>query len=350
MTNRSSSVRNILGALAAVAILAGCSNGGTQSALGPTGPIRQNNGQMRPKSQSLSRLAPFLLRNGDTIIAHPDHSRSWMAPDAKTNDLLYISDLSTDDVYVFTYPRGKLVGTLTGFNQPLGECRDKAGDVFINNLIGANIFEYAHGGTNPIATLNDPGVYPFGCSVDPTSGNLAVAGASSPPGGVAIYLNATGSPTIYTDPNFSSTDYCGYDNKGNLFVDGITSGGAFAFAELRKGKSTFTDISLNQTIVTAGGVQWDGTHVAVEDYNAQVIYEFSVSGSSGTLEGSTPLTGSSGVVQFWIQHLPGFVPKVIGPDEASGNVLLWHYPAGGTVVKTVVGAPVPIGSTVSLAK
>ena len=59
------------------------------------------------------------------------------------------------------------------------------------------ILEFAHGGTQPIATLL--GVrceFPNGCSVDPTTGNLAVTNYSSNPAGpgsIAIYTGARGS-------------------------------------------------------------------------------------------------------------------------------------------------------------
>ena len=37
------------------------------------------------------------------------------------------------------------------------------------------VSEYAHGGKKPIEDLSDPPYLPFGCSVDPPTGNLAVA-------------------------------------------------------------------------------------------------------------------------------------------------------------------------------
>jgi hypothetical protein len=92
---------------------------------------------------------------------------SWMAS-GKHRTLIYISDDGTNDVYAYT-PKGKLVGTLTGFNSPAGECVDTAGDVFIVNSNTSQILEYAHGGTTPIATLSDPGYYPNGCAYDPTT-------------------------------------------------------------------------------------------------------------------------------------------------------------------------------------
>ena len=67
--------------------------------------------------------------------------------------------------------------------------------------------------------------------------------------------------------------YCDYDNKGNLFVDGLTDG-KFAFAEIPAGSTTFRNITLSQPIGSPGGVQWDWTHIAVGDKVINVIYEF----------------------------------------------------------------------------
>ena len=93
-----------------------------------------------------------------------------------------------DSVFVFSYPGLSQVGTLKSLNYSAqGECVDSAGDVFIatsNASYTGTIFEYAHGGSTPIAELSDPG-YPWGCAVDPTTGTLAVSNlsdASNPSG------------------------------------------------------------------------------------------------------------------------------------------------------------------------
>ena len=57
--------------------------------------------------------------------------RSWMKSSSSGQDLLYVADQTTQDVYVYTYPQGQLVRTLTGFINPTGECVDSGGDVFI---------------------------------------------------------------------------------------------------------------------------------------------------------------------------------------------------------------------------
>ncbi len=160
-----------------------------------------------------------------------------MSPQAKRKNLFYVSDLANNVVYVYTYPQGKLQGTLTGFNAPGGECVDKSGDVFITNGRGDSVDEYAHGAKMPKASLAAPG-QTWSCSVDPTTGNLAVLFLSPSQGeGVAIYPHGQGSPTFfYASPN-AALAYCGFDNSGNLFLDGGTDYERVSFWEIPKGKN-----------------------------------------------------------------------------------------------------------------
>jgi hypothetical protein len=278
----------------------------------------------------------------------PDLRRSWMVPDAKKHNLLYLSDEGADDVYVYSWPGLKLKGTLTGFDAPNGECADNAGDVFVANEDKSQILEYAHGGTSPIKTLSDSGQYPVGCSVDPTTGSLAVTNIDTPKGGqgnVAIYPDARGTPTTYTDPAFYYYFFCGYDAHGNLFVDGTDNGSTFEFAELPSGAGSFKTITLDQAIDFPGGVQWDGQHVAIGDQEQPYIYEFAISGNSGTKVGSTPLYETNDVSQFWIAG-----GRVVAPDFLNNEVQIFKYPAGGSPLKAIPNITTPIGSTLSKAQ
>lgn len=276
---------------------------------------------------------------------------SWMLPEAKRGDLLYISEYGGGVVDVFTFPRGKFVGQLGGFITPQGECRDKRGDVFIVNLNqnhgNPSIEEFAHGGTTPIESLNDSGQEPYGCSVDTQTGNLAVANES---GGVALYANAKGNPTLLADPDITLALWCGYDNRGNLFLDGLNSKIATEFDELPKGKSTFTKITLNQTVGFPGNIQWDGSHLTLGDAlyqgnNTSAIYQLKISGSTGTILGTTKLAGSEEVFGSWIQGA-----RVVGPEEGPSfdKVDYWSYPAGGNATKSLTKSFAgPFGAVVS---
>src|SRR5580692_2579193 len=105
-------------ALAALVILAGCTNSG--SLLAPWSPTHASDSN--PTSNT--RRAGLVMV--DLKTQRLDHGKSWMSPSAKKSALLYVSDAGSGDVYVYSYPKGKLTGTLTGFNFPEGECADKA--------------------------------------------------------------------------------------------------------------------------------------------------------------------------------------------------------------------------------
>jgi hypothetical protein len=314
-------IRHASGAFAAAVFLAGCS-GASQSLPGVSGPNQQN------------------------------AFGSWASPKAaKASKLLYVSDNGTNEVYFYSYPKDVLMGTLTGFSDPQGLCVDKAGDVFVANHGAADIIEYAHGGTSPIATLNDPGEEPMGCSVDPTTGNLAVTSAQSLPsrgaGNVAIYPGATGTPTFYSDPNIYNYLYCAYDTKGNLYVDGKTyPSGYDAFGELPSGSSSFNPITLNATINYAIAIQWDhGALVVGNTYENNQIYRFKIKRGNGTEIGSpAALTHGYGVEQFTIDG-----KVIIGPVPAYPYVAFWNYPAGGLPLKDIgfPGGSAPVGTAIS---
>jgi hypothetical protein len=268
----------------------------------------------------------------------PDPGPSWMLPEAKKKDLAYVSDQSTLDVYVFSYPGGKLEGTITGFPQwPSGLCVDQRQDVWVTLGLGAKLVEFPHGGTTPIGVLNDPGQEPIGCSVERKTGDVAAASLA---GGITIYSGGTGSGTTYTDPQMPQVWACGYDKSGNLFVDGKNASGVFQFAELPKGSHSLANISLDVPFVWPGGVQWDGKHIAVGDAKADVVYR--TTGASGRVVGTTELGGASTVGQFWKVG-----SAVVASSYDTGTVGIWHYPAGGTPEKVLSGFAEPFGVAVS---
>ena len=301
----------------AAAMLAGC--GGSQPPIG----------------------APSAMPQTSGLATHAEHGKSWMLPEAKTGDLLYVTDAGKSNVFVFSYPQGKLVGSLTGsFSNPAGECVDVKGDVWITNpdYTGSGfIVEYAHGGSAPIAILQEPGASPVGCSIDPSSGDLAVANTS----GVAVFQNAQGKPTTYTSSGFSRYYACAYDDSGNLFADGNATG---LIVELPRGGATLEGINLNQSIAPAS-LQWDGARFAVVTFGhlnqPRQLYRIQVNGSIGTVTGPTPLKspGSKSVTsfqQYWVEG-----KRVIGPDRyrrggaGAPAILTWKYPRGGEPLNAI---------------
>jgi hypothetical protein len=226
-----------------------------------------------------------------------------MAAKTKTaKKLLYISDWSSNDVYVFNYPAFKSKGALTGFDEPYGQCVDSDGDVWIANFEGSSVVKYAHGGTSPIATLATDGA-PIGCAVSST-GDLAVANfaTASGPGDIQIFTDGSGTPATYSNASSCYNLWPpGYDNRGNLYVESQPNGanpttGANVVCEIPSGGTSLVPVSFNQIINFPGSIMWDGEYLAVtdQDYGATgstAIYQAAPSGSGTlTLEGTTDLT------------------------------------------------------------
>ncbi len=263
--------------------------------------------------------------------------------------LLYVTDVGTDSVYVYSYPHGKLVNTLTGFNSPVRDCSDASGNVYVTNTESEEILEFAHAGKVPIATFGDPGYLPWDCSVDPTSGTLAAVGygkSGSNTGSVAIYTGRSGSPKVLHARGVQAYLFCAYDDQGNLFVEGLDSTYSFVLIELRKGAAKFERIEIHQHFGSWGGLQWDGKHLAIGD-GTTAIYDFAITGKTAKRVHTVPLKGSVDVAQFWIDGTTLIAPD--GPNGAKHDVGFWNYPKGGKPVK-LIGKGLfrnPSGATVS---
>lgn len=243
--------------------------------------------------------------------------------------LLYVSNYYEDDVRVFS--KDKLVGTLTGFDGPDGVCNDRSGNVWITNNLGQDVVEYAHGGTTPLKTLSDPDEYPLGCAVNPRTGAIAVTNiftSASGQGNVAIYHKAAGPPLILSDPNIYYVYFCGFDDEGNLYIDGFDTSSNFKFAELPRGQFKFKNITLDGTIYWPGQIQWDGKYVVVgdqmyEDQAESAAYQ--TTGAGGKIVGTTVFSGAEDVVGYYIKG----DASIVGPDANLDVVGLYRYPSGG---------------------
>ncbi|MBV9332630.1 MAG: hypothetical protein JO146_01350, partial [Candidatus Eremiobacteraeota bacterium] len=308
-------VRCLLGALAA-ALLTAC-GGATPSAAG-----------VPPNAHEIELTNAM----GFAPVQHVPRRHSWIRPDADRQWLLYVSDASsgTIDIYNYRVKTGKLYGQITGLSFPYGQCTDASGDVYIVDNTTAEIYEYAHGGVTPIDTAVDDYGYPIGCSVDPKTGNVAVANfnsSGSGTGGIVVFTGGLrGSQSNYTDPRLFHFWPPGYDPKGNLFVQATDYSGANYFAELPVKQSKFTLLS-GPNVGFPGSVAWDGSYIAVTDQNYQygyttMIYRVTVSGSAVTVVRETHLTDDCYPNYDWMVAVQPFVTGTARPGNAvvAGNL------------------------------
>jgi hypothetical protein len=265
--------------------------------------------------------------------AHDVRTESWMLAEAKTEKLIYASDINRNEIFALSYATGKLVGTITSLSSPFGLCSDRSGDLFVTDA--SEIVEYAHAGTVPIATVHSDGADFTNCAVDSVTGNLAATMFEQ--NSVAIFKHARGSPTIVLTHNGQGGS-CTYDAKGDLFVDEGNRYYGTSIEELPAKQSSFvtiaSDINANfDTLQSYGG----DLLLDVAD-----IQQYRVSGQNATLVGVVKLAGGDsfrdlGGNQFVVKDGLVIAPFGFNPWRPTAFLLgFWKYPSG-TFVKAFGG-------------
>jgi hypothetical protein len=319
-------------ALAGVVLLSACTGNGTGSA---------------------QRSNPVIP--GEPNAAAGVHEASWMANDADTLDLLYLSSSKGGSVYVYSYPQGALKGWLLN-RHASGLCSDRDGDVFIPQ--GNEVLEYGHAGTQPLAVLRNPlgGALQF-CAVDRSTGDLAVSGGASGNYGVAVYGGAQGNAKVYRESG--RNDRYGsvtYDDLGDLFVEAIAGrlDGTVNLVELPKGGARFREIEWNGMRPLLGAIQWDGKYLAVENPHGgsppTTIVRYAVSEGRATMIDRTALAGAGSPLQFWIGGGRVVVPNQGLNATGTAAVMLYGYPKGDRPRRILEDARDAQAATVSRAR
>lgn len=300
--------------------------------------------------------------------------KSWMSPAAKSsNYLLYVSDEFSGEVDVYDYTTGTRVGELYDFGEPAGQCVDAKGDVYITDYYFGDVVEYAHGGSTPLRTLSTNN-FPIGCAVN-KSGDLAVSDFAgfngTSVGAVCVWKGGSGSPACYQDVSACSYIWPpAYDNKGNLFVVGLSSQYESEVCGLLAGASRMVTLSFNGHIYYPSGTVWDGKYIALGDQEASgqyqtALYQVTLSGSTLTEVGEAtlddPSCGENAVVQPFVvgkKNTP--VNRKRGKTVIGGNLKcastgvldFWHYAKGGNPYNhfDLGRGFVPDGESVSIQK
>ncbi len=267
-------------------------------------------------------------------------------------------------VDIFTMPDMALKGTITGFNQPQGECSDNHGNIYVADTQATQVEEYSRTGTL-LNTYPDKSGYPVGCAVNPLNGDLAVANISgfSTLGHVLVFTSPSSRPSMVINPAQVSYFFLGYDIHGDLWVDGrdrqknyiVSACGGFVChtINLSGGKIYFP-----------GAVQWDQKEYSWVLFdqrcgNTTAACSYWVSGS-GVLGQATNYQNYSGgavcdmiqgvVAAYGKRYTAGTDYEYIGcPNAGNSSVNRWKYPAGGapTNYATELVTQQPAGAAIS---
>jgi hypothetical protein len=353
--------KRIIIVAAVAALLTNCS-GNVESATNDEGPAVSrdaDSAQVKPL-QSFVSLIPG---HGPAVPKASSQGKSWIDPSAKKGRaLLYVSNSGNGTVTVYSYNAGKnptLTGTLTGFSFPTAPCTDNRGNVFIPDFASAETTEYAYGVSTPTKVFADPdNGEPTGCSVDPKTGNLAVVNilaqdsGSYGIGNVTVYPGGTETPIVYNNPNMVFPEFAGYDNNGNLYVDGRDAFSSYAtvmLAELPFGKNSYEDLTIDGgEPYSPGQVQWGGTYLLVGDMGQggtlpSYVHQVSFSGTTATIVNTILLKGTFQALGY--KRGSGASATFVAPDVSQSKGFVFAFPAGKKS-STFAGTNAPFGAVV----
>jgi hypothetical protein len=256
---------------------------------------------------------------------------SWALPEASGDDLVYVTSLGKS-VLMYSYPEGQLVGSITGLTGIYGECADNSGNIFV--ISQTTLYEYAHGGTTPIAEISIP-ASAVSCAIDATSGNVAIVTDNA----LYVYPGQQGPPSEYLDDSFENMASATYDDSGNLFLSGTSDPSrGFLLAELPTGAGALKTITtpISNSFGTAA-VQWDGQYLAVatrpRDKGNGHLYQLGVSGSSAYIIHSYKL--KHGKIGTFITIAFSLQGDVMALPIAPHTLGFWKYPQAGSPQQTI---------------
>jgi DNA-binding beta-propeller fold protein YncE len=313
----------------AVALLAGCSGGGSQppTAKAPTSALTQLG--MAPRDTNTHAPGPAQV---------------------------IVSDSYANAVSVFD-AKGHLQTRLTkGINGPLGLTTDSAANLYVANSQDSNVLVYSQPYKSVNLTLNEPGQYALDVAVD-KAGMVGVMSATAPSGGGNVTFYKKGSTSAcanVSDPNWNEVSFGAFDASGNLFVDGVDRDGNPLVGEVSGGcaATSIAMLSVGNTLSGVAGVQVVHGNILILNQNyasfAPEIYTYAPpSGSSlGSPIATTKLSAGIEMEGFamtrddrylWIAH----------SGVANGRIK-YTYP-GGRFVKSFnePGLVTPFGIAVN---
>lgn len=288
---------------------------------------------------SLAGCGGGQLPSGSTAVV-PSQHHVWMDGDLKGQDLLYVSN-ANGTVNVYKYWTHTLVGILTSFQLPAGQCVDRKGDVYIVDYKAKTISEFAHGGTKALKVITES-YEPIACAVDRTTGNLAVAnyGATrgyTHAGSLAIYAHGEGKPTYYGRGGHFSA--CAYDDRGDLLASSYDGYSGYYYGDfyyLPKNGTSILSIELPGPTSSrsdwgyVNGLAYDGQYWVVDSY---YLFRYTIDIKPEFID-EIELTGGSGAggLALYSKSPKADATQVVssnGYTHEATKVGYWKYPTGG---------------------
>lgn len=321
-----------------VALLAGCSGGGSQipTTNTPVSPLSQTSRSVRPLAASM------LLSNASQT--HQTDFVDVAAVNALHGNQTIVSDSNTNTVSVYGADGHRHALLSTGLSQPQGLATDAAENLYVANTQLHNVVVYSKPYRSIGLTLDDANEYPTGVAVSNT-GIVGVTNIQSTAGtGGDVVIYAKGSTTAcatITDTNWSGFYFGAFDAAGNLFFDGFDRNGNTLIGEISGGcgATSIATLSTGVIIYLVGGVQVFNGNILIEDQvgpggplgtPTPTIYTFSppVGGSLGQPIATTTLTAGGNWLPVTFAIMKDGLHIWIAHSGIAAGRVEYSYPRG----------------------
>jgi len=347
----------ILRSTAAVALLAGCSGGGSQlpAAVAPVSPLSQpartvqSLGGIHDTSTS---IVPRSMWQPKADLAHPRGFVNIAGVNSPHGNQTIISEIASNTVSVYGAD-GQLNALLTvGLSEPQGLATDAAEKLYVANTLNSDIFIYSKPYTASGLTLNDANEFPVGVAVSQTGvvGVTNIQTVTGGPGSVSLYAKgSTLACATVSDPNWPQVFYDAFDASGKLFIDGRDRGGNTIVGEVTGGcrATLIKTLHVGNTILFPGGVQVQNGSILIDDQMAPAIYTYAPpsGGSLGSPTATTMLMAGTDPVTFAMKKSGDGLWAANNFTQPGGYK--YTYPGGQFVKSITDGFLLPIGIAVN---
>jgi hypothetical protein len=347
----------LLASVATVALLSGCSGGGSQfpAANAPVTPLNQSVrtaqslGVIHDTSTSIVPRSTWQSPVGST---QPRGFVNVAAVNALHGNQVIISEIAFNTVSVYGSD-GQLNALLTiGLSEPQGVATDAAENLYVANTLNSNIFVYSKPYTASGLTLNDADQFPVGVAVSKTGivGVTNVQSVAGGPGNVRFYAKgSTVACATVNDPNWSQFFFDAFDASGNLFIDGRNPSGTTIVGKVSGGcrATSITTLRVGNSILVPGGVQVQKGNILIDDQMVPAIYTYAPpsGGSLGSPTATTMLRAGTDPVTFAMMQAGEGLWAANNFSQAGGYK--YTYPGGQFVKSITDGFLLPIGIAVN---
>ncbi len=169
-------------------------------------------------------------------------ARNWLSAEAaKSSGVIFVSDFGNNAVYSYSEasPGAPLTTITTGIGQPLGNCVDAKGTLYVANSAFNTVTAYPRGKTVPSKTFSAGLAAPSGCTVG-ANGTLYVAEFSRD----TVVEFAAGGKKPARTLSINKPEGVALDGGGSLYVSYITPGGNGAVEQYAPASTSGKDLGI----------------------------------------------------------------------------------------------------------